>query len=51
MNNFEELTEKQMVNIDGGGKAMKVLPFAENIYDFAKGAFQGFKDTAKKLPR
>jgi hypothetical protein len=46
MKNFNELTQEEMLEVNGGFS----LGDLDALYEFAKGAFKGFRDTAKKMP-
>lgn len=50
MNNFNELTENETLDINGGGLDWKtVLSYGEAVYDFGKGVVKGFVETAKSF--
>lgn len=51
MKNFNELTEIELLNVNGGGWLEKVIQYGDIVYDFATGLLKGFAETAKKLPR
>jgi bacteriocin-like protein len=50
--NFNELTEKEMLNINGGGRGISLgdaISWAEPAWDFVKGVGKGFVETAKSF--
>jgi hypothetical protein len=51
MKDFNELTENELLDINGGGWFEKVVKYGDLVYDFTTGLFKGFSETAKKLPR
>ncbi|AQS08280.1 hypothetical protein CLOBY_03520 [Clostridium saccharobutylicum] len=50
MNNFNQLTEKEMLDINGGGLNLStIIKYGEPAYDFLRGVAKGFTETAKKI--
>lgn len=50
MNSFNELTENEILDINGGGLDIKtIISFAEPAYDFIKGVGKGFSETCKSF--